>query len=458
MQYPSLPVGAFLAAALVLVPLPWHWRARNIGTLSIITWLFVVNIIYGINAIVWNTNVDNPAPVWCDITTKLIIGANIALPLATMCVCKHLELVSSNRQGRFDHVDKRRRIIFDAVICFGIPLIFMALHYIVQGHRYDIVENFGCQPTTYFSIEGIIIVWLPPLVFATATLIYAALALYHFVCRRMNFAAHLQNTSPALTTRRYLRLMAMAVTEIVWGTALTAFNLYNNAGSGLRPWISWQNVHSDWLRVDLFAFIELPPSFIKSMFLLWWAMPASAYIFFLFFGFSDEARREYGKIIKAFRKHVLRQSTKDVSFHGSNLPSARHRGLKITHIPLVSLADDKKLSNERSSSRSTPIPFKKFNHVTFPNASDILPPKYAPDIEAGLSDDSHSDQMSDSLVSWGHSSHQPSQRPSLSYDCPHPRALTTSIVVGAGPKPSHPYVRPWSPPTVLPFRSDRSTS
>lgn len=445
MQYPSLAVGAFLAAALVLVPLPWHWRARNVGTLSIIAWLFVVNIIYGINAIVWDTNVNNPAPVWCDITTKLIIGANTALPLATMCVCKHLELVSSKRQVRFDHVDKQRRIIFDAAICFGIPLIFMALHYIVQGHRYDIVENFGCQPATYFSIEGIIIVWLPPLVFATATLIYAALALYHFLCRRMNFAAHLQNANSALTTHRYLRLMAMAVTEIVWGTTLTAFNLYNNVNSGLRPWTSWQDVHSDWLRVDLFAFIELSPSFIKSMFLLWWAMPASAYIFFLFFGLSQEARKEYGKIIKAFQKHVLRQSIKDVSFHGSDLPSARHRGPKIAPIPLVPLAGDEKSSNESYLSRATPIPFrphKKSNKVTFPNASDIPPPKYILDIEAGLSDDSHSGQMPDSLTPWQRSSHQSSWRPLPSYDRRHPHALTTSNIVGAGPKPSHPYVRP----------------
>jgi hypothetical protein len=61
------------------------------------------------------------------LATKIIIGANTALPLATMCVCKQLELVSSKRLVRFDHVDKRRRIIFDAAICFGIPLIFMAL-------------------------------------------------------------------------------------------------------------------------------------------------------------------------------------------------------------------------------------------------------------------------------------------------------------------------------------------
>jgi hypothetical protein len=67
MQYLYLPVVAFLAAALVLVPLPWHWRARNVGTLAIIAWLFVINMIYGINTIVWAGNVSNPVPLWCDI-------------------------------------------------------------------------------------------------------------------------------------------------------------------------------------------------------------------------------------------------------------------------------------------------------------------------------------------------------------------------------------------------------
>jgi pheromone a factor receptor len=107
-------------------------------------------MIYGINAILWAGSVDNPAPLWCDISelqihchqslgltyllaTKLIIGANTALPLASMCVCKHLELVSSNRRVRFDHIDKRRRIIFDSAMCFGIPLLFMALRKLLRS-------------------------------------------------------------------------------------------------------------------------------------------------------------------------------------------------------------------------------------------------------------------------------------------------------------------------------------
>ena len=64
MQYPELPVVAFLAAFLVLVPLPLHWRARNIATLALIFWLFITDVIYGVNAIVWAGNVDDPIPIF----------------------------------------------------------------------------------------------------------------------------------------------------------------------------------------------------------------------------------------------------------------------------------------------------------------------------------------------------------------------------------------------------------
>jgi pheromone a factor receptor len=67
MQHAELPVGAFIAAALVLVPVPWHWRARSIPTLSIIAWLFFDNLILAVNSIVWADNVQIIAPVWCDI-------------------------------------------------------------------------------------------------------------------------------------------------------------------------------------------------------------------------------------------------------------------------------------------------------------------------------------------------------------------------------------------------------
>ena len=53
MSHPELPYVAFFAAFLVLVTLPWHWRAKNVATLAMVAWLFVINVIYGVDAIIW---------------------------------------------------------------------------------------------------------------------------------------------------------------------------------------------------------------------------------------------------------------------------------------------------------------------------------------------------------------------------------------------------------------------
>lgn len=47
----QLPVLSFLSLPLLILPLPWHLRARNIATLTIITSLFFTNLIHGINSV-----------------------------------------------------------------------------------------------------------------------------------------------------------------------------------------------------------------------------------------------------------------------------------------------------------------------------------------------------------------------------------------------------------------------
>jgi len=112
-----------------------------------------------------------------------------------------------------------------------------------------------------------------------------------------------------MTTNRYLRLIAMALTEMIWGTSLTAYNLYSNVSPGLRPWTNWADVHSNFSRVDLFATSGMPPEFIRALMIFWWTLPASSLIFFAFFGFGEEALKEYKKIwrwlmVKVFKRSI----------------------------------------------------------------------------------------------------------------------------------------------------------
>jgi hypothetical protein len=67
-MHAELTAGAFIAAFTVLIPWPWHWRARSVPTLSMIIWLFITNIIFAVNTIIWAGSIAERVPVWCDIS------------------------------------------------------------------------------------------------------------------------------------------------------------------------------------------------------------------------------------------------------------------------------------------------------------------------------------------------------------------------------------------------------
>ena len=145
MQSPELPVLAFLAAVLVLIPLPRQIKACNVACITIILWLFVHCLVSGVDAILWAGNVTDSAPVWCEISEAFFDlfkhhvltqdirsasciknGATIALPASTLCISKHLEFISS---GRFVTLEKNqwRRTYFELFMCVVLPCLWMVV-------------------------------------------------------------------------------------------------------------------------------------------------------------------------------------------------------------------------------------------------------------------------------------------------------------------------------------------
>nr|AAO17256.1 pheromone receptor [Coprinopsis cinerea] len=319
--HPEFAPVAIIACLLLLLPLPWHWRARNVATLSMIFWLFVSNLIFAVNAIIWGDNVKIVAQVWCDIATKLIIGANFALPAACLCISMHLEKVASLRNAQTSGIEQRRRRMIEAALCFGLPFAFMGLHFIVQGHRFDIIEGYGCRPHTYYSIPAIFIVWLPPLLVSVGSLGYSAVALRHFVVRRLTFAAHLNSSKSGLTTSRYMRLIAMAATQMVWSVTVTSYSLwFTSVSIPLRPWTNWDDVHSDFGRVDQFLDFFTPSHIKRSFYVLWWMVPITAFLFVLFFAFGKDATDEYKKCFVWVKVNVFRMDSASTSSTKPKLP------------------------------------------------------------------------------------------------------------------------------------------
>ncbi|KAB5588812.1 Pheromone B beta 1 receptor [Ceratobasidium theobromae] len=280
----DMPIVSFICAISILILLPLHWRTRNYAVLLSIIWIATTNLIRGINSAIWANNTDIKYEIWCDINTKLIIGGNFALPATGFCVCRFLAQVGAPPRSIPDASDKRRRARFD-------------IDYVVQGHRFDIIEEIGCIPYVYQSVAGLLIVRLPSLLVSLGGLVYAGIALHWFVYRRAQFQQVLQSTQSGLTKSLYLRFISLSVIEMVYTTTMSLF-IFVNSVRRVRPWASWDDVHLDWYRIDQYSREIYPPSVWNMVTLSWYSVPIASVLFIAFFGFGQEARAEYVKVFR----------------------------------------------------------------------------------------------------------------------------------------------------------------
>ena len=80
-----------------------------------------------INSIVWNNNAINWAPVWCDISSKFIVGTAVAIPAASLCINRRLYHIASVKSVTVTKAEKRRQIMVDLAIGLGLPVMEMIL-------------------------------------------------------------------------------------------------------------------------------------------------------------------------------------------------------------------------------------------------------------------------------------------------------------------------------------------
>ncbi|CAE6438243.1 unnamed protein product [Rhizoctonia solani] len=95
-------------------------------------------------------------------------------------------------------------------------------------------------------------------------------------------------------------------------TAMTVFVFatYITEG-GLGPWVSWDYIHDDWQRIDVFE-KEIVPQTQRDRFLVtWYMVPFTSVIFFSFFGLGQEAREEYIKYVRFVKTRIFRIKPKE---------------------------------------------------------------------------------------------------------------------------------------------------
>lgn len=315
------------------------------------------------------------APVWCDITTKFMIGLSVAIPACSLCVNRRLYHIASVSSVTKTKAQKRRDIMTDLAIGVGIPVLEMVLHYIVQGHRFNIFEEIGCYPATYNTPPAYALVFTWPLIIGCISAYYCVRTIMELAQRRAQFMEFLC-ANKNLNSSRYFRLMGLAGIEVLCTLPLGAYVIYLNAtAEDIYPWISWADTHSDFSHVDQIAsyFWRQSNPLTLSLELTRWLVVICALVFFAFFGFADEARKNYRLAYVSVAKRVGLSTAGTVSTGGSWTANGSKSGMAYNSragtIP-VFITSRTERKRDSLTSFSTDISIGDFNN-TFDDAKEI---------------------------------------------------------------------------------------
>ncbi|KAJ3776341.1 pheromone receptor [Lentinula raphanica] len=300
--FPLYPILSFLAIVVSFIPFPWHYRARNIGTCSYMLSTGLYSLVEFINSIIWADNVNNVAPVWCDISAQTIIGASVGITSSTLVISRQLYNISTMSGRSTTPQERRRETIINCIIAFGLPLLVMALHFIVQPRRFDIFEEIGCQPATFNTVAAYILYSMWPVLIGLCSCVYSVLTLRNFYNHRVEFAK-VASTNSGMSPSRYIRLMLLVFVDMFCNTPIGVFAIIVASRAVVLPF-SALSESVDFAKIDL-----VPASVWKAdrlsraaVEINHWVPVFCSFVFFVFFGFAEEAKKNYQKAYESLKR------------------------------------------------------------------------------------------------------------------------------------------------------------
>nr|QHW03272.1 putative pheromone receptor protein isoform s1 [Flammulina filiformis] len=285
-------VFSFVAFILCALPFPFYLRAWNVGTSCYAFWTGLACLNSFINAIIWNHNAINWAPVWCDISTRIILSENVSLTICSFVINRRLYWMATSTSVNFD---RRKAIRSDLLLCLGVPILQMIVAIIPTGNRFSIFEDIGCAnhiPNTWVSI---LLIQSWPLAIGLASAYYCIRCLIVINKRRQHIREVFSGDN-APNQNMYFRLMIMSATEVICTIPLASFIMWSNTRF-YRPWVSWDDVHADFLRIDQYPAIlwRSPPENLNAAVfeVSRWFKIFGAFLFFGLYGSAGEFRKKY---------------------------------------------------------------------------------------------------------------------------------------------------------------------
>ncbi|KAJ4490521.1 pheromone A receptor-domain-containing protein [Lentinula aciculospora] len=263
----ALPVVSFFCVVFLSAFAAGPRTRTDVAQLALVLWLLVCNLIQGINSLIWAGNTDIHAPRWCDLVTKVLLGLVVAIPGVCICISVRLARVHESKEKQVS--SKRLQYILDCLFCFVIPVSYMCLHFVVQDHRFNIVENFGCSASVYPANQALVLMLLPPVLLGFIAFFSTTRAFHKFSRGFKSFDAH----TSASTMSSFPDFSRRASTVMIMGSVTTIITLFGNfVRSDIIPWTA---VHRD---STVIAIVKSDVDIVPIEF-AWWSVSSISWLY-----------------------------------------------------------------------------------------------------------------------------------------------------------------------------------
>jgi hypothetical protein len=132
---------------------------------------------------------------------------------------------------------------------------------------------------------------------------FVVMAYWHLRRRALQFQ-EFESSNSRVNRFRYQRLLGMTAVVLTFAIIINVAVLRINAEIPLQPQVSWDFIHANYYAVNTVPRVLMTESAVMALESQRWASIISAFVFFAFFGFADEARSHYRKTYATLTKVV----------------------------------------------------------------------------------------------------------------------------------------------------------
>ena len=133
-----------------------------------------------------------------------------------------------------------------------------------------------------------------------------------FFSRRLSFDCNTsggpKRSGIMSTARGRLRLMSMAVTQVAWSICCNGLAIHSSSSPNTRADMGTNRTNVGSSHVESYTINDLSPTLFRELTFLWWSIPISGALLFLYLVFKKEVKEDYKQIWRCITSRKNRRN------------------------------------------------------------------------------------------------------------------------------------------------------